>query len=110
MIKVKVSYKEVNEGFCNVYSVHYCGIQNIEPYLPCFFYSSGANGWSCDYYIISGNTVISTGYRPIGKGLNYDVVEKYNTEFYKLPDEKKNTKTAMNYLKKIIAESEGKDK
>lgn len=106
MIKARVTFREVREGFCNVYSVHYCGIQDIEQYLPCYFYSCGIYGWNCDYYVVSGNTIISTGYRPIGKHLDYKVVEKYNNEFYKLPYEKKNTETATEYLKKIIAESE----
>lgn len=110
MIKARVTFREVREGFCNVYSVHYCGIQDIEQYLPCYFYSCGIYGWNCDYYVVSGSTVISTGYRPIGKDLNYDVVEKYNTEFSKLPYDKKNAEMALEYLRIIIEESEEKAK
>lgn len=34
-------------------------------YKSAFAYSTRAEGWACDYYMIDNDTVICTGYAPI---------------------------------------------
>ena len=47
-------------------------------YETPFAYSSGAYGWNCDYYDIDG-VCISTGYRPIGRGVDYIALKSYES-------------------------------
>lgn len=60
-----------------VISISYCAAYYLLAYQSPFAYNAGVYGWNCDYYNIDG-TVISTGYRPHGKNVNYDIVNKWN--------------------------------
>lgn len=108
-MKVKVSYRAIRENYYKIYAVGYCDMANIERYLPCNFYSAGIYGWNCDYYTVSDTVIVSSGYRTIGKHLDYATVRKYDKEFSELSYDEK-CKSALDYLKKIIEESEGKGK
>ena len=74
MLKLKASKKDFKGE--TVLSVGYCGLQSLLSHKSPFAYSSGVNGWSCDYYNING-VIISTGYGPIGVSMNYDVIKEY---------------------------------
>ena len=67
----------------NVVKVGYCNLQYLLNYENAFAYSSGAYGWSCDYYDING-VIISTGYSPIGKSVDYELIKKYNLKAEKI--------------------------
>ena len=73
-MKLKASKKEFKGS--NVLRVGYCKLQYLLQYKQPFAYSSGVNGWSCDYYDL-GSVIISTGYQPIGKQVNHDIIATY---------------------------------
>ena len=78
MDKIKVTKKSIREKYPKIIRVGYCNIAYLLRYKKPFAYSSGINGWSCDYYNIDG-VIISTGYNPIGNiESNYKVMEIYN--------------------------------
>lgn len=80
-MKVKVSKKEVKENFRNIICIGYCDLQYLLYYKEANYYSSGVYGWSCDYYKINNNTIISTGYQPIGNiCADYNKVVSYDKE------------------------------
>ena len=82
-MKLKATYKSIKEGTHpdHLIKVGYCSIQYLLRYKSAFAYtSSRVNGWNCDYYEFNINGkyfVISTGYRPIGKDVNYKIVRYY---------------------------------
>lgn len=78
-MKFKISKKEIKNKYKNVIKVGYCEAQNLLSCEDAFAYSSGVNGWACDYYDIDG-VIISTGYAPIGKEADYNIIKKYNNE------------------------------
>lgn len=78
-MKFKTTKKEMKQGYVKILSIGYCNLQNLLYYTSPIAYSSGSNGWCCDYYDID-NVCISTGYSPIGKTVNYDIIEKYDNQ------------------------------
>lgn len=80
-MKLRAAKKEFRNE--RVLKIGYCGIQYLLRYKDPFAYSSGVYGWSCDYYNIDG-VIISTGYRPIGESLDYDIIEKYENQARKI--------------------------
>ena len=71
---LKVAKKDFNGE--KVLKVGYCGLQSLLNHKNRFAYSSGVNGWACDYFMVD-DVIISTGYSPIGKSMNYDVIKSY---------------------------------
>jgi hypothetical protein len=82
-MKAKVTKSQVRQNFYNILSIGYCDIQYLTYYKKPFAYSSGQNGWSCDYYEIE-NTCLSTGYNPIGKNVNWELLKKYEAKAQKI--------------------------
>lgn len=78
-MKVKVTRKEILNKYNNIIRVGYCQAQYLLSCEDAVAYSSGINGWACDYYDIDG-IIISTGYAPIGKEADYNTIKKYNNE------------------------------
>ena len=74
-MKLRATKKEFKDS--NVIKVGYCGLQTLLRNENPIAYSAGVHGWACDYYKVGYNTFISTGYAPIGKSVDYDIVEKY---------------------------------
>ena len=70
-MKLKTTKKQIKENFNTILSIGYCDAQYLLDCKNPFAYSSGLNGWSCDYYQI-GNICMSTGYSPIGTPVNYE--------------------------------------
>ncbi|HCY80895.1 MAG TPA: hypothetical protein DHV22_04445 [Xanthomarina gelatinilytica] len=87
-MKLKTTKKQIRENTRgNLYSVGYCELQYLLRDENPFAYSSGVNGWACDYYQLSVNgqrVIISTGYSPIGKRIDYKTVREYDTVASKL--------------------------
>ena len=80
-MKFRTTRKAIKENYTNIIKVGYC---NLEELLKCklpIAYTTRREGWACDIYEISPNTVISTGYAPFGNiEPDYDVCEKFNEE------------------------------
>ena len=79
-MKYCMTKKRVRELGFPIYKVGYDEIQHLLKYEEPFAYSQGVGGWSCDYYIttISDAVIISTGYNPIGKKIDYELCRKYD--------------------------------
>ena len=81
---LKVAKKDFNGE--KVLKVGYCGLQSLLSHKNRFAYSSGVNGWACDYFMVD-DVIISTGYSPIGLSMNYDVIKSYELKADKLISE-----------------------
>ena len=75
-MKLKTTKSQIKNNFVNIISIGYCELQYLTYYKNPFAYSSGAYGWSCDYYDIN-NVCLSTGYNPIGESASYELIKKY---------------------------------
>lgn len=84
MKKIKVSKKEIKEGWRNIVTISYCDAQTLLYYKTPVFYSAGCYGWNCDYYTIDNSTIISTGYSPVEGIRNHEIVKKYETKAEKV--------------------------
>ena len=108
MIKLKATKKEMREHYWYILSVGYCNMQSLLRERQPFAYSSGAKGWSCDYYDIDG-VLISTGYAPLNdKNMikNYSLIMEYENKALKidelcLPREERKEKKAV-LLKEML--------
>jgi hypothetical protein len=76
-MKLKTTKKQVKNYYNNIYSIGCCDAEYLLQGVNPFAYSSGACGWSCDYYEVE-DVCISTGYNTIGERINYDLVRKYD--------------------------------
>ena len=84
-MKLKATKKEILDSGKTILKVGYCGGQFLLQHKTPFAYSSGVNGWACDYYNING-VIISTGYAPIGQDVNYDTLKEYEKKAQKIAD------------------------
>lgn len=75
-MKLRTSKKEINNSYNTILKAGYCELQTLLKYQDPFAYSCGIYGWNCDYYDING-VCISTGYRAIGKRVDYNIVNEY---------------------------------
>ena len=87
-MKAKFTRKEIKENYNIIIEVGYCKLQNLLTYKQPFGYSTRAEGWACDYYELSNNICISTGYAPIikGKQPSREILKKYDDKARKLLD------------------------
>ncbi len=76
-MKLKTTKKAIKESGYMVLRIGYCDAQYLLRYQPEFAYSTRREGWACDYYQI-GNVIISTGYAPIGKAVDYNLIREYD--------------------------------
>lgn len=85
-MKIKVSKKQIKENYTNIISVSYCDLQTLLKFEDAIYYSSGVYGWSCDYYEIDRNTIISTGYNTLDSTIkfDYDIIRKYEEKARKI--------------------------
>ena len=108
-MKFKVSKKDMK--YEEVYSVGYCKLQYLLRFEePVAYSKSDTYGWSCDYYKVE-NVYISTGYSPIGKQVDYKIIQKYEAKaekiITKIAYEKQKT-LLSHLLKNLIKEIRGK--
>ena len=75
-MKIQVTKKSIKENYKNIISVGYCNAQNMLKCKDATMYSAGVYGWACDYYVINNDTIISTGYNPIGQNVPSEVILK----------------------------------
>jgi len=101
-MKLQATYKSIKEGTHpdHLIKVGYCSLQYLLGYKSAFAYTySRVNGWNCDYYQFNVNGkyfVISTGYRPIGKDVNYKIVRYYEKKAKELMTNNSNANVVKN--------------
>lgn len=64
-MKIRVTNKAVKGAFKNIIVVPNCALRALD-YLEANYYSCGSYGWNYDAYIVSQDTIIVAGYRPVG--------------------------------------------
>jgi hypothetical protein len=63
----------------NKIKIGYCNLQWLLSRIDPAYYTTRAEGWGADIYIINSDTVIVTGYAPWGNiTIPYDTQRKYN--------------------------------
>ena len=78
-MKIKITEKQLKNSYKNIISVNYCGLQYLLQRINANYYTAGIYGWKSDVYVIDNNTVIATGYSPIGNiKPKYTIIDKYN--------------------------------
>jgi hypothetical protein len=85
MRKLKVTKSDIRENYY-IIGIGYCGAQYLLSYQDDFAYSSGVNGWSCDYFDID-DVIISTGYSYINNkntSYSYETLKDYNLKAEKI--------------------------
>ena len=78
-MKCKVTRAQIERNFSKVVSVGYCDATNLLRYSSPFGYGCGVYGWNFDAYEVGG-VCICTGYRPIGKSVNYALLREYEAK------------------------------
>lgn len=103
-MKLKTTKTQIKNNFVKIYSIGYCDIQYLTYYKNPFAYSSGVNGWACDYYEIE-NVCLSTGYNPIGQNVDYKILREYELKAQKITlDYNKDYKTREKKVNKLLIE------
>ena len=78
-MKFKTTEKAIRENYTNIICIGYCDLQTVLNYKTPIAYTCGVYGWNADVYEINNNTVICTGYRPIGNiRPSYELTRKYD--------------------------------
>ena len=78
-MKLKTTNKEINSNFYTIVKIGYCDAQYLLTYKNPFAYTCGIYGWNADFYQF-GEACISTGYRPIGESVNYELLRQLEKE------------------------------
>tara|TARA_Y100000592_G_scaffold61794_1_gene96536 strand:- start:1034 stop:1384 length:351 start_codon:yes stop_codon:yes gene_type:complete len=81
-MRLETTKKQIKENTHpdHLLAVGYCDLQYLLRFEKPFAYSKGVCGWSCDYYEIEFDNqtyIISTGYSPIGKMIDYDLTKNF---------------------------------
>ena len=88
MPKLRITKREIMKGFPKVIKVGYCQLQHLLGDNPQY-YTCGRDGWNADIYVVSGSTVIVTGYNPFGNvKTDYNLNKKYDERALKIILEK----------------------
>ena len=107
-MKFEVTKKEMRRE--EVYSVGYCKLQYLLRFEEPIAYSHGVYGWACDYYKVE-DAYICTGDNPIGKKVDYKIVNKYEAKAEKIIRNiayEKQKPLLSHLLKNLIKELRGK--
>jgi len=84
-MKFKTSKKNIKNNYYQIIGIGYCQAQYLLHYEDPIAYSAGIYGWSCDYYKINSNAIISTGYNSInGLKYKYELLDEYNKKAEKI--------------------------
>ena len=78
-MKLKTTNKQIKANFYKIVKIGYCEAQYLLAYKKPFAYTCGVCGWNADFYQI-GNACISTGYRPIGESVGYELLKQLERE------------------------------
>ena len=74
-MKTKTTNKQIKANFYKIIRIGYCDAQYLLNYKNPFAYTCGVYGWNADFYEF-GNICISTGYRPIGEKVDYNLLNE----------------------------------
>ena len=78
-MKTQITKKAIMSAYRNVIKVGYCHLQDALKWREPNFFTAGVYGWNADVYVIDGDTVIVTGYRPFGNiELTRSVIDALN--------------------------------
>ena len=81
---IKCTSKDLKNNYL-VLQVGYCEMYYLLYFESPVFYNAGSYGWNYDGYIITycrgrRTVAISTGYRPIGRQVDYNILQRYEQE------------------------------
>ena len=82
-MKFKTTKKAMRENYSKIIGIGYCNAQHLLNFEEPIAYSTRAEGWACDYYVVN-NVLISTGYAPIDGIRNYELVREYDQKAEKI--------------------------
>jgi hypothetical protein len=82
-MKFKTTKKAMKENYSTIIGIGYCNAQHLLNFEEPIAYSTRAEGWACDYYVVN-NVLISTGYAPIDGIRNYALVREYDQKAEKI--------------------------
>lgn len=81
-MKIKTTTKNIR--YLDPIAFGYCEIQDFERFFwDPLYYTAWIYGWKQDTYKV-GSYYISTGYSPVWKHINYDLLKKYRIKLEKL--------------------------
>jgi hypothetical protein len=103
-MKAKVANKYIRSSFDNIFYVNDSRIEDAVRTIEPFAYNCGVFGWNCDFYEIDG-VCISTGYRPIGKSVDYRILKKYDNRAEELSKEQDSDEKFDDLLHEFIKEA-----
>ena len=85
MEKLRVTKKQIKEGYKNIIEIGYCELQTLLRYESARYYTCGVYGWNADIYELDHDTVIVTGYNPFGNiKISREIIKKYEDEAGKI--------------------------
>ena len=76
-MKIKFAKKDIKQQDKPVLQFKYCCAQSLLSFQEPAGYTIGSYGWECDYYD-TPKVIISTGSRPIGIKVDYNIIDRYN--------------------------------
>lgn len=82
-MKYRTTNKTVKTSYEKVYKIGYCHAQMLLRFENPIAYTAGKYGWNSDIYDF-GSVAISTGYRPTGDGVDYEIVNQYEEQAEKI--------------------------
>lgn len=82
-MKIKVTRKQLQAWSKKIIAIGYCSAQHLLNQETPIGYNSGVYGHNYDAYYVDG-VVITTGYRPIGEHVSYDLLREYETRAEKV--------------------------
>jgi hypothetical protein len=80
---MKVTRKQLQAWSRKIIAIGYCSAHNLLYPEDSIGYNAGVYGWNYDAYYVDG-IIITTGYRPIGERVNYDLLQEYETRAEKI--------------------------
>ena len=90
-MKYKAKKSEIMRYY-NCIAIGYGDLQNLLRFKLPESYTCGVYGWNADIYSIGGYAIV-TGYRPFGKSVDYEIVQKYDKKAEKIMYNDKRYKT-----------------
>ena len=82
-MKIKVTRKQLQAWSKKVVAIGYCGAQYLLSQETPIGYNAGVYGHNYNAYYVDG-VIITTGYRPIGEHVDYDLLQEYETRAEKV--------------------------
>lgn len=86
-MKIKTTQRDMKEAYgSRLYAVGYCDLQHLLQYKsPIAYSTSNMYGWRCDLYWFEDEKIaLTTGYAPVGKRLDSDLISKYDVKAEKI--------------------------